>query len=155
MIGDIAVEPEPAEPSVRQIEVDLFALERAGVKVRYICHEHMIHHFYAMGGAIPYARTALKSAGADIAALAPIELLTWRTDTLLGGSTTSINSALQRARETLAKRYPGGQPSAAPHSAASTVNLKSKPVLIVGYCFGIGSERRLYFGFEKHHDALS
>jgi hypothetical protein len=25
MIGDIAVEPEPAEPPVRQIEVDLFA----------------------------------------------------------------------------------------------------------------------------------
>jgi hypothetical protein len=25
MIEDIAVEPEPAEPSVRQIEVDLFA----------------------------------------------------------------------------------------------------------------------------------
>jgi len=26
------------------------ALERAGVKVHYVCHEHMIHHFYAMGG---------------------------------------------------------------------------------------------------------
>ena len=53
------------------------ALERAGAKVRYICHEHMIHHFYAMGGAIPYAKTALKSAGADIkAALAAVELLT-------------------------------------------------------------------------------
>jgi hypothetical protein len=37
----------------------------------------MIHHFYAMGGAIPYAKTALKSAGADIkAALAAVELLT-------------------------------------------------------------------------------
>jgi RNA polymerase sigma-70 factor (ECF subfamily) len=34
--------------------------------------------------------------------------------TLLGGSTASINSALQRARETLAKRYPQGQPSVAP-----------------------------------------
>lgn len=30
--------------------------------------------------------------------------------TLLGGSTASINSALQRARETLAKRYPDGRP---------------------------------------------
>ena len=39
------------------------ALERTGVKVHYVCHEHMIHHFYAMGGAIPYARTALKSVG--------------------------------------------------------------------------------------------
>jgi RNA polymerase sigma-70 factor, ECF subfamily len=33
--------------------------------------------------------------------------------TLLGGSTASINSALQRARETLAKRYPQGRPAAA------------------------------------------
>jgi RNA polymerase sigma-70 factor (ECF subfamily) len=32
--------------------------------------------------------------------------------TLLGGSTASINSALQRARATLAKRYPEGRPSA-------------------------------------------
>jgi RNA polymerase sigma-70 factor (ECF subfamily) len=34
--------------------------------------------------------------------------------TLLGGSTASINSALQRSRETLAKRYPHGQPLAPP-----------------------------------------
>jgi ketosteroid isomerase-like protein len=33
---------------------------------------------------------------------------------LLGGSTASINSALQRARETLAKRYPDGRPPLAP-----------------------------------------
>ena len=39
-------------------------------------HEHMIHHFYAMGGAIPYARTALKAVGADIkAALSPVKTL--------------------------------------------------------------------------------
>ena len=42
------------------------ALERAGVKVHYVCHRHMIHHFYAMGGAIPYARTALKTMGGYI-----------------------------------------------------------------------------------------
>ena len=49
------------------------ALERAGVKVRHVCHEHMIHHFYAMAGAIPYARAALKAVGADIkAALNPV-----------------------------------------------------------------------------------
>jgi hypothetical protein len=29
----------------------------------------MIHHFYAMGGAIPYARTALKSVGDYIRAV--------------------------------------------------------------------------------------
>jgi len=33
--------------------------------------------------------------------------------TLLGGSTASINSALQRARETLAKHYPENRPAAA------------------------------------------
>jgi acetyl esterase len=52
------------------------ALERAGVKVHYVCHEHMIHHFYAMAGAIPYAQTALKAVGADIkAVLTPIKTL--------------------------------------------------------------------------------
>jgi acetyl esterase len=52
------------------------ALERAGVKVYHMCHVHMIHHFYAMGGAIPYARTALKTVGADIkTALSPVAAL--------------------------------------------------------------------------------
>ena len=52
------------------------ALERAGVNVRHVCHEHMIHHFYAMAGAIPYARTALKAVGADIkAVLTPVKTL--------------------------------------------------------------------------------
>jgi acetyl esterase len=51
-------------------------LERAGVKVHYVCHEHMIHHFYAMAGAIPYAHTALKAVGADIkAVLTPVKTL--------------------------------------------------------------------------------
>jgi acetyl esterase len=48
-------------------------LEHAGVDVKYFCHEHMIHHFYAMAGAIPYARTALLAVAADIkAALNPV-----------------------------------------------------------------------------------
>jgi acetyl esterase/lipase len=52
------------------------ALERAGVRVHHVCHERMIHHFFAMGGAIPYARTALKTVGADIkAALSPVAAL--------------------------------------------------------------------------------
>jgi acetyl esterase len=42
------------------------ALERAGTEVQYVCHEDMIHHFYAMAGAIPYARTALRAVGVDI-----------------------------------------------------------------------------------------
>jgi acetyl esterase/lipase len=39
------------------------ALKRAGVAVRYTCHQGMIHHFYGMAGAIPYARVAMKAAG--------------------------------------------------------------------------------------------
>jgi acetyl esterase/lipase len=38
-------------------------LRRAGVNVRYACHEGMIHHFYAMAGVIPYARLAIRAAG--------------------------------------------------------------------------------------------
>ena len=52
------------------------ALERAGVKVHHVCHEHMIYHFYAMAGAIPYARAALKAVGTDIkASLSPVKAL--------------------------------------------------------------------------------
>ena len=43
-------------------------LRRSGVAVRYTCHAGMIHHFYALGGAIPYARLALEQAGAAIKA---------------------------------------------------------------------------------------
>jgi acetyl esterase len=41
-------------------------LQRAGVAVRHTCHAGMIHHFYAMGGVIPYARTAVAEIGAGI-----------------------------------------------------------------------------------------
>jgi acetyl esterase len=41
-------------------------LQDAGVAVRHTCHAGMIHHFYAMGAVIPYARTALAAAGAEI-----------------------------------------------------------------------------------------
>lgn len=47
------------------------------------------------------------------AALMLCDVLGWAATeaaTLLGGSTASINSALQRARETLARRYPEGRP---------------------------------------------
>jgi RNA polymerase sigma-70 factor (ECF subfamily) len=43
--------------------------------------------------------------------------------TLLGGSTASINSALQRARETLARRYPEGRPNAAARPNAAQQKL--------------------------------
>jgi acetyl esterase len=41
-------------------------LQRAGVAVHHTCHAGMIHHFYAMGGVIPCARTAVAAAGAAI-----------------------------------------------------------------------------------------
>ncbi|WP_291705362.1 sigma factor-like helix-turn-helix DNA-binding protein [Bradyrhizobium sp.] len=50
------------------------------------------------------------------------DVLGWTSNeaaTLLGGSTASINSALQRARETLSKRYPDGRPQVAPKPDAS------------------------------------
>jgi acetyl esterase/lipase len=39
-------------------------LQEAGVAVRHTCHAGMIHHFYAMGGVIPHAHTALAEIGA-------------------------------------------------------------------------------------------
>jgi acetyl esterase len=39
-------------------------LRQAGVAARYTCHAGMIHYFYAMAGAIPAARAALKGAAA-------------------------------------------------------------------------------------------
>src|SRR5690348_14902337 len=49
--------------------------------------------------------------------------------TLLGGSTASINSALQRARETLAKRYPDGRPVEAPRPDATQQMLLDRYLL--------------------------
>jgi acetyl esterase len=43
-------------------------LLRAGVKVNYTCHVGMIHLFYGMANAIPYARTALKRIGSELRA---------------------------------------------------------------------------------------
>jgi RNA polymerase sigma-70 factor, ECF subfamily len=43
--------------------------------------------------------------------------------TLLGGSTASINSALQRARDTLAKRYPDGRPQTSSRPSAAQQKL--------------------------------
>jgi acetyl esterase len=41
-------------------------LQQAGVAVAYTCHPGMIHHFYGLGGIIPYARTAIAAAGAAV-----------------------------------------------------------------------------------------
>jgi RNA polymerase sigma-70 factor, ECF subfamily len=60
------------------------------------------------------------------AALMLCDVLGWASAeaaTLLGGSTASINSALQRARETLSKRYPDGRPPEAPRPNAAQEEL--------------------------------
>jgi len=60
------------------------------------------------------------------AALLLCDVLGWaaaETATLLGGSTVSINSALQRARDTLAKHYPQGRPAQAPRPTPTQQHL--------------------------------
>jgi hypothetical protein len=44
MIGDIAIEPEPAEPPVRQIEVDLFAEAPFGADAEAIPDDQYADH---------------------------------------------------------------------------------------------------------------
>jgi acetyl esterase len=43
-------------------------LAGAGVEVHYTCHPGMIHLFYGMARAVPYARTAIQRIGAEIRA---------------------------------------------------------------------------------------
>jgi len=45
------------------------ALRAAGVRVREVRHPGMIHYFYAMARAIPYALTAAEAVGADLRGL--------------------------------------------------------------------------------------
>jgi acetyl esterase/lipase len=66
------------------------ALRRAGVPAHYTCHAGMIHYFYAMAGAIPAARTALKAAaGAMRDALVSGE----NTTEAAGGASTAPHNA--------------------------------------------------------------
>lgn len=79
-------------------------------EARYAAHEAVKLAFVAAIQVLPPRQRA---------ALILCDVLGWAAaecSTLLGGSTTSINSALQRARETLAKRYPDGRPDQAPQS---------------------------------------
>jgi RNA polymerase sigma-70 factor (ECF subfamily) len=60
------------------------------------------------------------------AALMLCDVLGWaaaEAATLLDSSTASVNSALQRARETLARRYPDGRPPEAPRPSAEQEQL--------------------------------
>jgi RNA polymerase sigma-70 factor, ECF subfamily len=77
-------------------------------EARYASHEAVQLAFVAIIQQLPPRQRA---------ALLLCDVLGWaaaEAATLLGGSTASINSALQRARETLAKRYPNGRPPVAP-----------------------------------------
>jgi acetyl esterase len=49
------------------------ALRSAGVRVREVRHPGMIHYFYAMARAIPYARTAAEAIGADMRAVLSVQ----------------------------------------------------------------------------------
>jgi acetyl esterase len=46
-------------------------LAAAGVEVEYTCHAGMIHHFFCLAGAIPYARIAIANAGAAMKTALP------------------------------------------------------------------------------------
>jgi RNA polymerase sigma-70 factor, ECF subfamily len=78
-------------------------------EARYAAHEAVQLAFVAAIQQLPPRQRA---------ALLLCDVLGWsaaEAATLLAGSTASINSAMQRARETLAKRYPEGRPEASPH----------------------------------------
>jgi acetyl esterase len=78
------------DPSRDEGEAYAQALRRAGVPAHYTCHAGMIHYFYAMAGAIPAARTALKAAaGAMRDALVSGE----NTTEAAGGASTAPHNA--------------------------------------------------------------
>ena len=92
------VEPYPDS------ELDEVAEESPGPEARYEKHESVRLAFVAAIQYLPPRQRAV---------LLLIDVLGWspgEAATLIGGSIGSINSALQRARTTLAKHYPQGGP---------------------------------------------
>jgi RNA polymerase sigma-70 factor, ECF subfamily len=87
-------------------ELDGIADEAPNPEARYASHEAVQLAFVAVIQQLPPRQRA---------ALLLSDVMGWsasETAHLLGGSVASVNSALQRARETLAKRYPDGRPAA-------------------------------------------
>jgi RNA polymerase sigma-70 factor, ECF subfamily len=79
--------------------------EAAGPEARYSSHEAVQLAFVAAIQYLPPRQRAV---------LLLCDVLGWKaaeTSALLGGSIASVNSALQRARDTLAKRYPDERPA--------------------------------------------
>ncbi|MBR0694025.1 sigma-70 family RNA polymerase sigma factor [Bradyrhizobium lablabi] len=80
--------------------------ESANPEGRYLSREAVQLAFVAAIQGLPPRQRA---------ALLLCDVLDWSANeaaTLLGGTTASINSILQRARETLSRRYPDGRPAA-------------------------------------------
>jgi RNA polymerase sigma-70 factor (ECF subfamily) len=100
---DIAwLEPYP------DFELEGLADDALNPEARYAAHEAVQLAFLAAIQHLPPRQRAV---------LLMCDVLGWaaaEAAALLGGSTASVNSALQRARETLARHYPQGRPSVAP-----------------------------------------
>jgi RNA polymerase sigma-70 factor (ECF subfamily) len=98
-------------------QLDELPDDRPNPEARYVSREAVQLAFVATIQQLPPRQRA---------ALLLCDVLGWAASeaaTLLGGSTASINSALQRARETLARRYPDGRPQAASRPDASQQEL--------------------------------
>jgi RNA polymerase sigma-70 factor (ECF subfamily) len=98
-------------------ELPDIADQEPGPEARYTSRESVQLAFVAVIQHLPPRQRAV---------LLLCDVLGWsalETAALLGGSTASINSALQRARATLNRRYSGGFPSPEPTDAAQTALL--------------------------------
>jgi RNA polymerase sigma-70 factor, ECF subfamily len=109
---DIAwLEPYP------DTELERIADDTPGPEARYASREAVQLAFIAAIQELPPRQRV---------ALLLCDVLGWsaaETATLLGGSIASVNSALQRARETLARRYPDGRPGVAPRPSPAQQTL--------------------------------
>jgi RNA polymerase sigma-70 factor (ECF subfamily) len=86
-------------------ELDAIADDAPGPDARYETHEAIRLAFVAAIQYLPPRQRAILLL-VDVLGWLPVECAT-----LIGGSVASVNSALQRARSTLAIRYPRGRPN--------------------------------------------